>query len=50
MLDTCWPRARWSTWGAATGPSSPREAISFVLVCYQFAAAALRSLLPLINR
>ena len=30
--------------------SSPREAISFVLVCYQFAAAALRSLLPLINR
>ena len=30
--------------------SSPREAISFVLVCYQFAAAALRSLLPPINR
>lgn len=29
---------------------SPREAMSFVLVCYQFAAASLRSLLLLINR
>lgn len=29
---------------------SPREVISFVLVCYQFAAIALRSLLPLIHR
>lgn len=30
--------------------SSPQEAIGFVLVCYQFAAAAMRSLLLLINR
>lgn len=29
---------------------SPREAIGFVEVCYQLAAAALRSLLPLISR
>ena len=24
MLATCWPRARWSPWGASTGPASLR--------------------------
>ncbi|MFF8816541.1 MULTISPECIES: M55 family metallopeptidase [Leucobacter] len=29
---------------------SPREAVNFITACYQFAAASLRGMLPLINR